>query len=457
MTRLHATEVGRYVAQSGLLPETAHYLTDYVQRRCQVLLGALASDGGRQPQFDQLNYCLINVCLTSPEFEGFRRTRFIHYGFDEIVQNPLVEQWQDALAEQVWQPYRAAANAAMLLMEWIDGGAIGSVENRFRGVRAGVVQSLARDVSWVLSGLANVLAAATRPGLSPAERSRPLQAATAETIADMRQFLPALRLLVWRLNVGLPLSVLWMTELRRADGRRAISRGEAIALARAGLASFEDLRQRRRWLDIITAFGGTGARDANARAGELQQLAHSWHQTVRSRAKERQMRRLEAVDHPLLEHFYESRGIPFENAFENLLARASIGFSKFDDGTRPGAFDYIVIIPNRPEFIVECKTKEGNTFVDLNSARVVLSSSEQYGFGGHFCVTLCQPGIDPNVPEALQACSRLSVVETQDIAEALIRLIRGTMEPHGFHDWLNQPGQAKAETLSNYTPSDTLT
>jgi hypothetical protein len=449
--KLHVTEVGRQVAFSGLRPDTAHYLLDYLGSR-HAELCSFVPDGAQRPGSPQrLNYCLINACLTSPEFWGAHRARSIPYGFDALVQNDPVVAYASSLAETQWQGYREAANATMLLMDWLEGVPLNLLEGQFPNVRAGNIRSLCRDLAWALSGVSNVLAAATQPNLSTEERPSCLRALSPDEVKSLRRLLQPLRILVWRLNVGLPPTVLWMTELKTANGERAVSRAEALSLHQIGLGSFESLRRWSNWEHLVEILGANGATDPHARARELQQLANGWHGTTRDRAKAQQLRRLDTADQPLLENFYQSRDKHFEAAFQALLERVGIRYTLFDTGKKPGAFDYLLHVEGRPDIAVECKTKQGDGLVDLAAARVVLSSSEQYGHRETFCVTLCQPGVDPNVPENLQACTRLCIVETHDLAEAFTRLIRQSLSPQSFHDWLAQPGQARAETLLVHT------
>lgn len=453
MTMLHVTEVGRMVAFSGLLPDTAYYLLDYLARRGTELC-ALVPNGEQQPgDPSQLNYCLLNACLTAPEFSGMQRTRFIPYGFAAVIQNDFVERYATNLAEPQWPAYREAANASALFMDWLEGVPVHLLEGRFSDVRAGTIKNLCREVVWVLSGLSNILAAATRPNLSTGERPSCMRALPMAAVTSLRRLLTPVRLLAWRLHEGLPPAVLWMTELKTSTGGRAVTRQEAFSLHQIGLSSFESLRRRSNWPQLVEILGAQGASHPQARAGELQKLADEWHETVRNRYLAQQLRRLVEADRPLLQNFYGSREKQFESAFQALLARVGIRYTLFDSDLKVGAFDYLLHFDDRPDVIVECKTKQGNSLVDLNAARVVLGSSEQYGHRDTFCVTLCQPGIDPNVPEKLQAVVRLCVVETHDLAEAFTRLMRQSMSMQAFHDWLTQPGQAKAETLVVHTRS----
>ncbi len=439
------------MAFSGLLPETAHYLLEYLAAQGSALCAMIPAGEQADGDATRLDYCLINACLTSPEFSSIQRTRFIHYGFGETTQNDLVETYAGNLAEQPWQAYRSAANSSSLLMHWLDGIPVNLLEDQFPDVRAGSIMGLCRDLSWVLSGLSNILAAASNPSLSTGERPQPFRSLPPQALTHLRLLITPIRLLQWRLDVGLPTAALWMTELRAESGERAVSRVEAIALHKLGLGTFESMRLRSNWPQLVETLKDLGANNAKEKAIEIQKLANAWHDTVRQRRMAQQLTRLGDEDKPLIESFYNNREKDFESAFEALLKRAEIQYELFDTGQKPGAFDYILHFDGRPSIVVECKTRQGSNLVDLNSARVVLSSSEQFGHQDLFCVTLCQPGIDPNVPEQLQSCARLGVVETHDLAEAFVRLLRQTMDAHALYDWLSQPGQIKAETLFVHT------
>ena len=87
----------------------------------------------------------------------------------------------------------------------------------------------------------------------------------------------------------------------------------------------------------------------------------------------------------------------------------------------------------------------------MNEARSVLAASSQFGCDNLFCVTLCNPGINPDVLAGFSEARRLAIVETQDMAVALTRVISGKLTAQGFHDWLTQPGLAKAENIYAYS------
>jgi helicase len=124
-----------------------------------------------------------------------------------------------------------------------------------------------------------------------------------------------------------------------------------------------------------------------------------------------------------------------------------IEFEKLDDRRQTGAPDYLVKLLDSPPLVVELKSKEGDKLVDYNKAVEVLSASEIHGHKNTFCVTLCHPGIDPSVPMAIVSCGRLSLVESNDLGEALLRLCEETLSQAQLWQWLATPGQALAADL----------
>jgi helicase len=447
VTLLHATEVGRRVALSGLLPETAHFLLAYLATNSDALGQLLPDEAGHDGDPSGLNYCLLCAALMSPEFSGVARTRFVHFGFDVTASNPSASQWAPLLAGQPWQAYRAAVNAAGLMIEWIDGASFAALEGRFQAVRAGTVEGLCRDVVWCLSGLADIVAAATRADTESAERPTCLRTTTAQSLHDIRRLLSSVRLLTWRLNVGVPDPVLWLMEAQGSNGRPLVSRREALALHIGGFGTHISIRMRENWSKLIGLLRASGVPNPQERAKLIQDLADNWHVGLREKMHIRQVRRVGSNSAALFKNYYDGRGTAFETAFEGLLGLAGIRYTHFDIAPKKGAFDYLLHIDGRPDLPLECKSKQGNGLVPLNEVTDVLRSTELHGYAGTNCVTLCQPSVDPNVVTTLRGCGRLCVVEAHDLAEALVQVASKRALPQDLFDWLSQPGQATLETF----------
>jgi hypothetical protein len=198
---------------------------------------------------------------------------------------------------------------------------------------------------------------------------------------------------------------------------------------------------------LIEALRKAGIKDAQNRAKNIQSYAHDWHLTLRDRTRARLKAALGTSDSSWIDSLIDDREKAFEKAFERALDNAQIKFTLFDDGSGAGRFDYLIHIPERPDFVLECKTCQGNSLLDLNSARVVLASAVQWGHADKFCVTLCNPGINPDVLPDFGCCGQLAIVEAHDMAEALTRVVLGKLTPQALCDWLTQPGLAKVENI----------
>jgi helicase len=148
-----------------------------------------------------------------------------------------------------------------------------------------------------------------------------------------------------------------------------------------------------------------------------------------------------------VETYYASRGTAFEAAFESAMQLLNIKFQRLDDKTVTGAPDYLLELTDSPPLVLELKSKVNDKLVDYNSAVEILAASEVHGYKETFCVTLCHPGVDPSVPTVINACGRLSVVESHDLGEALLRLCEGNLTQAQLWQWLATPGQAKADDL----------
>lgn len=444
---IHVTDVGKQIAISGLMPVTAHQLLEYVVSKYSDLTPLIQKDGnGQVPGRDIFDFCLLFAALSSSEFTGLSANRYLHWGLSDPVTNSMADNHSNLLIHYPWQGYLSSANAAKLMLDWINGVSMPNLEGQFEALRAGKIQGMAKEASWCLSGFAEILAAATKNNLSDSERPIPLRAINGDAIEAIKRIIPAIRLLAWRLNVGFPAEILWMSEIKTDAGKMAVTRSEAVALYNAGLFSYTDLRQRNNWQSMIQALLSAVVRNTQSRAQEIQRLAHSWHERVREKTREKLIKQSpEAND--IICNFFDSREMPFQRAFENLLNFAGISFTLFDDGTRPGAFDYILHIPERSDFIIECKTRQENSLVDLGDARTVLGAASQYGYDETFCATLCNPGINPDILADFSDCSRLAILEAHDIATALIRVATQKLTPQGFHDWIVQPGLVKAENI----------
>lgn len=441
---LVATSIGRAVGHSGLLPETGVFLLDYMVKHAPYLNKLLPSSDGKSDTL-QFAMLLFSCCLSSPEFRpqgGVKPTRFLPYPLqNRVLFDP--EKYADHLAEPVWQADVLPINSAWLCCKWIDGAEVKELEHEAPQLSAGMLTEMYRNLAWVLQGFSGIATAAADKRVPTG--SRPASLRTFDALLDAIGKLPrAIRRLSFRVQEGLPDDVLWLTGLCPPGSPYRLARHEILVLRKKGMATPATLMLGTAGADAIREEAFAKAKpSAKAKANWVRDACRDWKVNQRQRTAERHIKRAKncaRVD--LVEMFYSTKGTAFEQALENVLRFLKIDFIKLDDKTKTGAPDYLLCLKNSPPLVLELKTKEGNGLVDYNKATEVLAASEIHGHKDAFCVTLCHPGVDPSVPPVIAACGRLSIVESNDLGEALIRTCESVLTEEQLWRWLATPGQA---------------
>ncbi len=446
---LSATPVGRAVGYSGLMPETSSYLLNYIVAKADILTQCLpsATSGGDIPK---LAFLLFSACLSSPEFcrtQGSRPTRFLPYPLKKFSLFDATG-YATSLSEPVWQADIVPINGAKLSCDWIGGEMLHRLEQTLPDLSAGMLLELFRNLGWVLQGVAAIVTAAADQRVDNALRPTALKSSNVnlDTLAKLPR---VIRRLSFRLSEGLPDDVLWMQSLNQPGSNFRLKRNEILTLRAAGYSTPEKVMLGALEPDAarVAAFKTTKP-SPQAKANWLRDACRDWKISQRQRAAERHKKRAtQCVQAAIVDQFYATTGIEFEKAFENSLSFLGIQFEKLDDSGKTGAPDYLLKLANSPKLIIELKSKEGNNLVDYNKAVEVLAASEVHGHKNTFCITLCHPGVDPSVAMQIVACGRLSVVESNDLGEALLRLCEGTLSQEQLYQWLATPGQALAGDL----------
>ncbi|AEG50075.1 DEAD/DEAH box helicase domain protein [Sphingobium chlorophenolicum L-1] len=446
---LTVTALGEAVARSGLKPETAIYFINNLARFGSALSNLLPSVNGGGNE-DDLAFVLAHAALASPEYglEGGRPTRVIHWRVTEpnLVSNPLARRLEPLLFAQPWMGNVGAANGAMLLADWFSGQPRQQIEDRVGSVRLGTVQTIGRDVAWILTGIAEIVSTITSPSLAEESKPEPIRDPIASQA--VRRLARVIRRQAARISAGLPGDILWATSLDLQDRPRRLSRPQLLALRAKGLVRSIDLMDgaapadtaRREALDAVT----------NPRLANLvRDAARRWKLDEREYCKRVHLKRAAPIGGAeIIEALYDTRGDAFEAAFASLLDFLAIPYQRLDGPGKVGYPDFLVSIESFPGIVVELKTKVAdNDVVPFNAATEVLSASELIGLRDHPCVTLCNPGVEPSVPRLIESCGRLCVLEACDLAEAALRLREGVLSRDAFYNWLTTPGIALREDL----------
>lgn len=446
---LVATPVGKAIAQSGFYPETGIFLLQYIVKHATSLTALLPSDS-TLGNIDRLYFLLCCACFASPEFRPNRDrppSRFLPWPLEKgfLIDG---DSYRDQLPDPVWQADVSPVNASKLTLDWIGGADLRALEACLPQLSAGMLRDMHRNVVWALQGFATIVAAASDVRTPPISKPECVRVPV-EQLNLLAKLPRVARRLGARIASGLPEDVLWMSSVGQQTDTFRLFRTEILALRANGLStpqaamvSSTEANQAR-----LIAFAKIKPAP-QAKANWLRDACRSWKIDQRNKASQRHTRRArQCASVGLVRRFYETRGADFENTFEAILAALGVAYARLDDKTKRGAPDYRVDLAESPSLIIELKSREGDRLVEYNGAVEVLAASEVHGHKSTFCVTLCHPGVDPSVPLTIAACGRLSVVETSDLGEALLRLCEGSLKQSQLYSWLASPGQALADDL----------
>jgi helicase len=447
--KLNATPVGKAIGYSGLLPSTCLFLLNYLVAKSAPLAECLPKENfsGDVPK---LAFLLFSACLASPEFRRFdttRPTRFLPYPLEKYL---LVDPsgYAAEMAEPVWQADIMPVNGAKLSCDWIDGGEIRKLEGSLPQLSAGILLDLFRNLCWVLQGLSAIATAASDKRVPDALRPKSLLTPDVNLTA-LGKLPRVIRRLSLRVSEGLPDDVLWFKALNTPGAPYRLLRTEILGLRSNGFSSPQSVMLSSPEAGAVRCAVFEKVKPSpQAKANWLRDACRDWKIAQRQRAALRHNKRAARCQRSeLVALYYTAKGIEFEQAFERALDFLNIDFERLDDKMKTGAPDYVLRLKDSPPLVVELKSKVGDKLVDYNNAVEVLAASEVHGHKETFCVTLCHPGVDPSVPLVIAACGRLSVVESHDLCESLLRLCEGVLTEAQLWQWLATPGQALSGDL----------
>jgi helicase len=447
--KLSATPFGIAAAHTGLQPDTCSFLLSNVSRLSQTLASWLpsAESAGR---IDDLLFTISRICFSCPEFSGgenSRQTRFFPWPIkNEYISgvNQRLMRFHDRELSSIPE----VLNSAAIACDWAQGAAIVELEMRADALSAGMIRDHLRNLAWVMQGLSALLVIASDSRVPYELRPAVLQSQTVDLnlLARLPRFIG---ILIRRVNEGLPVEVVWMLELNAWRELFRLSREDILRLRSMSFYTPLQLMAGDQAADEARILAFSSARPSpKAKANWIRDSARAWKSVQRKRSSEKQVKRASRCSSvELLKNYYSSTGTIFEAAFEACLSHLQIDWVRLDDRSRTGAPDYLLRLVENNPIVFELKTKESEKLVDYNRAVEVLAASEVHGYREAFCVTLCHPGVDPSVPGVVASCGRLSVIESHDLAEALLRICEGDLTLQQFHHWLSVPGQATAMDL----------
>jgi helicase len=444
------TAFGISVARSGMKPETALFFIENLAKSAVRLSELLPKADGSGSE-DDLLFVLAHAAISSPEFNlgGGKATRSVNWRITQpnLVANGYARRLASYLWDQPWMGNVAAANGALLIAEWAAGKSRKDVEAAVSGVRLGNIEALARDVSWILTGISEIVSDITSPTLADESKPAAIRGNT-PAIEATRRLARSLRRQATRIASGLPSDILWMPHLELAGTQRRLARQQMLSLRFQGLAQPHDLMDGSSVADGRRRLGLAGELDSTL-PNQVRDAARRWKVSEREYFQRVHVRRSSKINfEPIISALYASKGTELEGAFAAAMASISIECEPLDRAGKQAHPDFLITIENYPSIVVEIKSKASDSdLVALNSATEVLAASELIGLKENFCLTVCSPGVEPSVPSLVESCRRLCVVSISDLAEAILRLKESSLTREGLYNWLTTPGIAAMEDL----------
>ena len=443
-TRLAVTRVGRSVAQSVLHPRTADQLIEYSARRVEDLLTFAQSAEGEKVA----RYALLHAVYSSYEYTvNSDSARRLPYQLDELVRNSLANESEDLLIERPWRYNPASANAAMVALRWSEGQERSRLSREFPRIGSGVSQNMFREAADFLFAWSDCLIVSASSSLHDEDRPRALRKSE-ERLRALRHLVPVIRGQAQLLIVGLPGEVAWIAALRDpASSRQLLPRSAILALFNHGLTEPVDLLRHDKYAEIVKTLRTAGVSAADSATKGIRNAVGRYRKENRESLWKAAIRRARGELKAILEQTITARQTAFEDRFESILNVVGIAWRRLDDGTIPGAADFLLGKNDTDQVVVELKTSQQENLVDLNGATDVIRGAAIVSLENLPKVTLANPGFDPNVPWQARNVNDLALVEASQFAYGVTLLASGEVNEDAFLDWLTHPGMLSVSQL----------
>lgn len=460
---LNVTELGRVVARSGLLPETARYFIEFLISRRDDLLSLLPRAVDAVQIFDEqideatlseseraLSFVVSHLVFSSTEYSETTTPaqRFIPFMLSSTRREPGNIHTIDQILVQRWDRDLGAVNATELSLDFSQGVSLSELEGRFEGLTSGMIHGLLRDHVAHLKGLADIIDVLSGGQISRDDPNVSELIVNDEHRILLRRVVRHIRVQIMQLVHGVPEDVMWMRELKKENGSRLMSRAMVLSLRNNGLITLEDILDGGKKNKFHSAMNAVGASDV-----QRDQIRSATEAQRRDRTKallDRIQAQLPQCDN-LVSQLFGSRGQDYESYLNDCFECIGIKVMQRDmEGGVPRFPDFVLSFGDGGEqdcIVLECKSKDNGGEVALGEATDVGGKAVTHGLNRMPMVTVCQPYVSTDVSRHLKTSNDLSVVNAEDLAWALAALKQEKITIQRFKGWLTTPGQPKIDDL----------
>jgi helicase len=401
---LFATEFGRAVSRTGLLPSTA----------ISFLKHAISIDPQR---FDSHAFGLIHLACASDEFSSEIGQRFLPYARRTSPEAYRTVRAQSLFIDPDVLPNQPQVdNAALAISMWSSGASEPDLLKAVPVIRYGMLQVLAQDVAWIFDGMATLLA-------SPA------------VDAD-RRLVTEFELFAKRVRLGVTLNAVDVLGAAKDANVPGFGRHRAMVLANADIS--EPSRLLGAKLDLLSRLV-----ESVARAESLVEAVAKYFSKPMEYWKNRQAAAASEMraDVALIEALYEQDGLAYEDLVFELFRRLDFSPEKYDDGKRQGVPD-IRLKLSCGDVYVECKSRERrkNSPISTEDAYAVLAKAND--LAAAHCITVAKPDFNSHAKKKATSAGSITLVSHKAIVQAYLAYFSKRVPRHKVEEWLCTPGVA---------------
>jgi helicase len=401
-----ATELGRAVSATGLLPSTAITILSVVQTLVPEAL-------------DENILALFHLACASDEFSEEIGHRFLPFARNNSafpVAYHAIRSVKLFIDPNAQKDQPKIDNAAYILSLWVAGQAEPDLGRAVPSIRYGQLQALANDVGWIFEGMASILK-------SPAVNTDPKLATEFELLAK-------------RIKLGVTIDAIDVLDAAKTDDVPGFGRHRAMKLVAADAAHPNKLLSLQADLLANLVDGIDRAKALlNAVAGMFSRPMEFWRNRHVASAKDLR------ADVALVEALYDTDGLAYEDLVVTLLRRMDLPAEKFDDGKKQGVPD-IVIRFKRGNVFLECKSREHkkSSPISTEDAFAILTKANDLQ-ASHF-VTVAKPDVGSHAKKKATSAGAITLVSHKSLIQAYLAYFSGKVPAHKIESWLCQPGVA---------------
>lgn len=408
-TEIVVTPFGAATASTGLLPSTtvqfANLLTTHRDRLEEEFEGSIPG--------------LIHSAVSSDEFVGENRTRFLTFQRDEYESLSFLGRFDllvrlDSANLQVAQ----CTHAVLLFSQGEQERKIAHQTN----VSSGNLHRLSNDVAWVLDGLQKL-------SCVPAFRC-------SQNVTNNLAMLS--RMVRW----GAPAEALDVLRVAQRHQVPGLGRQRAMALVSQGITTLKDVLASG--LDKLSSI-----LRHPARAEALVEAVSSLSGASENRFIHAHERVAKSVGiNEIVSNCNTQLGNEYEQAIATLLREEpSWIVTEIDDGKRQNEPD-LMLQMGEIIIIIECKTSQKKVpLIGKEEAWAVLQKAANYD-PSYRRVTLGKPHFDETCKKKVAGAHDITLIEHTVFIEGVLRVLLGSLSAKEFLLWLGEPGLSDLQRLS---------